>query len=474
MRAVAFFLFPFSFFLFSSVPAPAQQTPPAPSAAEGFRAGFARVAITPERPIWLAGYASRKKPSEGKVHDLYARAFALEDRRGTRVVLVAAEVIGFPRPLTEAIERRVAAQHRLKRDRLILTSSHTHTGPVLRHSLIGMYGLNEEQGREIERYSTWLEERIVELVGRAIADLAPARLSFTRTQADFGVNRRVPSPTGIRFGANNEGPTDPEVPILRVDAPEGRLRGLIFGYACHNTTFRGDFYRISGDYAGVAQARLEALHPGATALFVMGAGADIDPQPHGALEHAERHGETLARAIDRAIAGKRTPVNGRLRVRSERLMLPIQPPPAEELRKRLSDQNAFRRKHAERNLARLDKEGTLAAAVPFTIQTLQFGRDLTPGGSGAPPLKIVALTGEVVVDYALRLKKELGDRTWVVAYSHDVPAYIPSVRILTEGGYEADFSMMYYDWPGPFKPEIEDRIIRAVHKTLDSKEKGKR
>jgi neutral ceramidase len=447
----AFFLFPFVLW-------------PASAAAQEFKAGFARVVITPERPIWLAGYASRNKPSEGKVHDLHARAFALEDRRGTRVVLVNAEVIGFPRPLTEAIERRVAAQHRVKPNRLLLTASHTHTGPVLRHSLIGMYGLSEEQGREIERYSGWLEERIVEVVGKAIADLAPARLSFTRTSAEFGVNRRVPSPTGIRFGANTEGPTDPDVPILRIDAPDGRLRGLVFGYACHNTTFRGDAYRISGDYSGVAQARLEASHPGAVALYVMGAGADIDPQPNGTLEHVERHGATLARAVNDAITGRTIPVNGRLRVRSERLMLPIQPPSAEELKKRLSEQNAFRRKHAERNLARLDKEGTLATKVPYTIQTLQFGRDLT----------IIALTGEVVVDYVRRLKKELSDPTWVVAYSHDVPAYIPSVRILKEGGYEADFSMMYYDWPGSFKPEIEDRIIRTVHKMIGSKEKGKR
>jgi len=425
----------------------------ATAAAQEFRAGFGRVAITPDRPIWLAGYASRTKPSEGTLHELQARAVALEDRRGTRIVLVNAEVIGFPRQLTEAIERKVAAAHRLQRDRLILTASHTHTGPVLRHSLIGMYGLNEEQGREIERYSTWLEDRVVEVVGKAIADLAPARLSFTRTTAEFGVNRRVSSPTGIRFGANPTGPTDPDVPVLRVDAPDGRLRGLVFGYACHNTTFRGDSYRVSGDYSGVAQARLEASHPGIVALYVMGAGADIDPQPNGTREHVEKHGETLAGRISDAIGGKSVPLTGRLRVRAERLMLPIDPPSAEELKKRLSDQNAFRRKHAERNLARLEKEGSLATDVPFTIQTLQFGRELT----------MVALTGEVVIDYVLRLKKELGDRTWVVAYSHDVPAYIPSVRILKEGGYEADFSMMYYDWPGPFKPEIEDVIVRKVH-----------
>ena len=437
---------------------------PARSAAQEFKAGFARVTITPERPIWLSGYASRTRPSEETLHDLHARAFALEDRRGTRVVLVSAEVIGFPRPMTEAIERRVASQHRLKPDQLILTSSHTHTGPVLRASLIGMYGLNEEQAAEIERYSAWLEDRVVDVVGKAIADLSPARLSFTRTTADFGVNRRVPSPTGIRFGANKDGPTDPDVPILKIEALEGRIRGLVVGYACHNTTFRGDSYRVSGDYSGVAMSQLEAAHPGAVALYVMGAGADIDPQPNGTADHVERHGGALARAVATAIKGRAMPLVGPVRLTSERLMLPIDPLPADELKKRLSDQNAFRRKHAERYLARLEKEGTLAADVPFTIQTLQFGDDLT----------LVALTGEVVVDYVLRLKREVGDRIWVVAYSHDVPAYIPSVRILKEGGYEADFSMMYYDWPGPFKPEIEERIIGAVLAMIRTNEERKR
>ena len=84
-----------------------------------------------------------------------------------------------------------------------------------------------------------------------------------------------------------------------------------------------------------------------------------------------------------------------------------------------------------------------------------------------PPLvdfTFIAMSGEVAVDYALRLKRELGSEgLWIAAYCNDVMAYIPSVRILNEGGYEPDFSMMYYDLPGFWNPALEETIIRKVH-----------
>jgi hypothetical protein len=82
------------------------------------------------------------------------------------------------------------------------------------------------------------------------------------------------------------------------------------------------------------------------------------------------------------------------------------------------------------------------------------------GGS----ITLVALAGEVVVDYGLRLKREVGspDQLWVVAYANDVFAYIPSRRVLSEGGYEAETSMVYYGLHGPWAPEVEDRIVDKV------------
>jgi hypothetical protein len=236
------------------------------------------------------------------------------------------------------------------------------------------------------------------------------------------------------------------------------LRGIVFGYACHNTTLTDKFYQFSGDYAGYAQAALETAHPGAVALFVMGCGADINPEPRSTLELAERHGQTLAQSVEQVLQGSLSPVRGPLRTAIDRVMIPFAPPPTrQEFQARLSDKNVFRQRHAERMLARLDRDGKLISQYPYTVQVLQFGNDLT----------LIALAGEVVVDYALRLKRELGaDGLWVAGYSNDVFAYIPSARVLKEGGYEANDSMIYYDLPGPFAPAIEEKIMKKIHELV--------
>ncbi|MBL8189581.1 MAG: hypothetical protein JNK38_16340, partial [Acidobacteria bacterium] len=89
---------------------------------------------------------------------------------------------------------------------------------------------------------------------------------------------------------------------------------------------------------------------------------------------------------------------------------------------------------------------------PYTIQLVQLG-----------DLKLIALAGEVVTDYALRLKKEFGGKTWVAGYSNDLCSYIASSRMYAEGGYEVVESMIYYDLPGPYTPAIEETIIGKVH-----------
>lgn len=427
----------------------------------GLKAGLARVVITPESPIWMAGYASRNHPSEGKVHDLYAKALAIQDNGGRRLVLVTSDLIGFPRSIADSIAQRVERRFGLKRNELLLTSTHTHTGPVLAHSLTGSYNLDAEQTLVVEKYTSQLQDKIVGVVGEALSALAPARLSFGRGAAQFAVNRREPTPTGIKLGVNRSGPVDPQVPVLRIEAEDGTLRGILFGYACHNTTLSGDFYQICGDYSGFAQAALEKSHPGAVALFVMGCGADANPLPRGSLADAVANGDELARSVEAVLAGSIKSIQGRLRPSFERFNIPLAKAPSrEQFQARLSDKDRFVRLHAERMIASLDRDGKLPTHYPYTVQVVRFGGDLT----------LVALAGEVVVDYALRLQRELGaERLWVAAYANDVPAYIPTARILQEGGYEPDRSMIYYGLPGPFSPEVEEIILSRVLRLVASR-----
>jgi hypothetical protein len=268
------------------------------------------------------------------------------------------------------------------------------------------------------------------------------------------MNRRARTNDELVIGVNKDGPVDHDVPVLRIDDMHGKLRAVVVGYACHNTTAQ-DMLQLNGDYAGFTQAWLEAHHPGAMALFVAGCGGDANPYPRGSVELARQHGEELAAAVDKALAGKLQPVHGPLKTAYEEFPVAFATPPGrEELKAQLANQDVYHRNWAEAMLKILDRDGRLPSEYPYPLEIWQFSNDLT----------FVALAGEVVVDYDLRLKKELGaEKLWVAAYCNDVFAYIPSLRVLKEGGYEGGGAMVYYGQPGPFAPSIEETIIGKVH-----------
>jgi hypothetical protein len=284
----------------------------------------------------------------------------------------------------------------------------------------------------------------------------------------FAANRRVlRNGRWVNFGVNPNGPVDPSLPVLRATDASGRVRAVLFGYACHCTTLGGEFNQICAEWAGFACDEIERQSPGSVALAIIGCGADANPEPRRNLADARQHGHAAAQEVDRLVKSSAalSPLSGRIACRFRQLELPLEPPPGrallEERAKRIGAQGLL----ARTLIARLDRGEPLPATVPYRVQTWCFGDDLA----------MVFLAGEVVVDYALRLKWEIDpDRLWTVAYSNDVPCYIPSRRILSEGGYEADQSMVYYGHPSRFAPEVEDRIIQAVHDLLPAPFDGPR
>ena len=423
------------------------------AAGQPWKAGLAQAIVTPQKSIWMAGYASRKKPSEGAVQELYAKALALEDHTGKRAVLVTSDLLGFPASVSHNIAERVEKQYHLARHQLLLSSSHTHCGPVIGKMLGTMYPMNSQQWADVEAYTNELEDKIVNLVGTSLQSLRPTRLGFGHGEAGFAMNRRARTNGEMVIGVNKHGPVDYDVPVLRIDDKHGKVRAVVFGYACHNTTAQ-DFLQFNGDYAGYAQAWLEKQHPGATALFIAGCGGDANPYPRGTVELAQQHGEELAAAVEKVLVGKLEPVHAPLNTAYEEFAVAFATPPGrEELQAQLENNDVYRHKWAEAMLKILDRDGHLPTEYPYPLEIWQFGQDLT----------LIALAGEVVVDYDLRLKKELGaEKLWVAAYCNDVFAYIPSLRVLREGGYEGGGAMVYYGQPGPFAPTIEETIIGKV------------
>ena len=408
----------------------------------------------------MAGYGSRDKPAQGTAQELHAKALAFRDDAGGRAVLVTTDMLGFPRDLALRVTARAEQLFGLSRDRVLLNSSHTHAGPVVGRTLAAAYPkMTDEQWADIDEYTAVLEDNIVSVIGQALANLKPAEVSFGRTRAGIAVNRRLKTPQGYKGGNNNwEGPVDHDVPILRVRDTDGTVRAIVFGYACHNTAIRGTDYEFHGGWAGTAQYVLEAEHPGAVALFVMGCGADANPYPRGGVEIANHHGRALAGMVSRAIEREFRTLRGPLKsVHEEFPVAFAEPPSREEFERRLREGNEYQQFHARLMLKVFDEQGSLPRRYPYPVQVWRFGDGLT----------LIALAGEVVVDYALRLKKELGaEKLWVAGYSNDVFAYIPSLRVLNEGGYEAESAMIYYGQPGRFAPSIEETIIGKVHELV--------
>jgi hypothetical protein len=405
--------------------------------------------------MWMAGYASRTKPSEGVVQPLHAKALALADAQDGRFIFVTLDLVGIERTLRQSLERRLAQSYQLRPDQFVLTASHTHCGPELRVHKLPPGAATSAPAALIPAYTAALENQLHALVGEALAALAPARVAYTRARAGFAMNRRRPTKNGGYSNAPHPaGPVDHDVPVLRVDGADGRLRAVLFGYACHNTTL--SFYHFCGDYAGYAQEFLQADHPGATALFLTGCAGDQNPYPRGSVALAQAHGRTLATAVDAALGAVATPVTGTLQSAYAEIDLPYAAPPTRaEFTARLTGKDQVTAAHARRMLEQLDRTGSLPASYPYPVQVLQLGRALT----------LIALGGEVVVDYALRLKTQLGgpDGVWLAGYSNDVMAYVPSERVLREGGYEGGEHMRHHNFhPAAWAPGLEEKIVGKV------------
>jgi hypothetical protein len=430
-------------------------------AAEAWKSGAAKIEITPEKMIWMAGYGNRTKPAEGIEQPLWAKALVLEDPAGKRAVLVTLDLVGIDRDLSTRVCQQLASKYGLERSQIALNCSHTHCGPVVGNNLKPMYFLDDAMWQMVKDYTASLEQKMVAVVGEAIGKLAPGQVSWGQGYVGFAVNRRtnvqlkVPE---LREQGKLVGPSDHDVPVLAVRDMSGKFTAVAFGYACHATVMGYNLF--SGDYPGFAQAALEESHPGAVALFWAGCGADQNPLPRQTVELAKSYGRRLATAVDEVLVTSMTPISGSLETRYGEIPLELDKLPSrDELQKDTTSNNKYLVSRAKMLLAQIDAGRPLSQTYPYPVQVWQLG----------PELRWVTLGGEVVVDFALRLKRELGQgTTWVAGYTNDVMAYIPSLRVLGEGGYEGETAMIYYGLPTKWSVRVEDQIVKQVHAEVDS------
>ncbi len=421
--------------------------------ASTYSVGVAQVNITPSYPVRLSGFnlPNRREECSSVLHPIWAKALAIGAKEP--LVLIAVDTCGIPARMTQAVAERLHKAG-VARERLAITSTHTHTAPMLAGVLPTLFGepIPKEHLEHIDRYTAELTDRLENVALAALADRKPATLHWGIGKVGFAVNRRTKSV-----------PVDHDLPLLAVRDPNGKLRAVYVNYACHCVTLSHN--KIGGDWAGFAQRLIQEEHAGVIALVSVGCGADQNPNSGvtgDKVEVARRQGTEIAAEVRRLLGGYLAPVRGDITAKASALALPLAAPPKADWDERAKSTDP-RGYHARVQLERLARGEPLKAQIDYSVQAWAFGDSLA----------MVFLPGEVVVDYAMRLKRELdGLRLWVNAYSNDVPCYIPSERVLKEGGYEGGGAMTYYDLPGPFQPGLEEKIVAAVHAQIGDRFKA--
>ncbi len=437
-------------------------------AAEPWRVGLAKVDITPEEPLRLSGYATRVDSHVGIADPLAVRAMVLSpadsDADDQSLVLVSIDSIGVTSLMTVQLAQWLEQQYSIPRNQLVVCSTHSHAAPHVVGLLKNLYRepSTDDQQAATARYTERMSAAMQQAIEAAMQTRQPATLALANTEAKFAINRRVlNNGTWTGFGEQTDGVVDHRVRLMMVHSPQGKLLGATYLYACHCTTLGGDFNQISGDWAGLSAARLEQLHPGSVFLPVIGCGADANPNPRGSYEMAQRHAAELVTAIESQLAGNQPstplPQSAFPVAHFGYAGLAPEQPTSAYLKEQQAKETPNERRWAEEMLKTKQEMGRLPETYPMPIHTWQFGDELT----------WVFLGGEVVVDYQLQIEKELpAIQTWVAAYTDDVFAYVASERMRGEGGYEVDFSMIYYLQPGRWQSGTQSLVVRRVREIL--------
>ena len=185
---------------------------------------------------------------------------------------------------------------------------------------------------------------------------------------------------------------------------------------------------------------------------MQGCGADQNPLPRRTVELAQQYGKELAAAVGRMLSEDMKPLPARLTTSYSEIALPLSALPTKaELSAIAETSSGYKKRWADNLVARMNNGQALSASYPYPVEVWKIGDQ-----------PVIILGGEVVVGYAVELKRIFGQDVFVLGYSNDVMAYIPTAAILREGGYEGASSQMVYGLPSPWRADIETLILQEV------------
>jgi hypothetical protein len=416
-------------------------------AEEEYSIGVGKADITPEYPIRLNGFGFRRDESQGITQRIWAKALAIRYRDEAPILLLAIDSLGVRSTLVDEVVRRLNAKTPIPREHVALTYTHSHTTPKVSGVCENIFSMPipEPHQAHIDQYTRELTDAIERAALEALGSMRPGQLAWGVGRHALAQNRRTPG-----------GPVDHALPVLVVRDADGTLRAIYFSYACHCVTLSHN--QISGDWAGYTQEAVENDHPGCLALASIGAGSDSNPASGvvgDRVEVAVAQGAEMAAEINRVLAQPLQPITGSIVAQLNTIQLPLNDLPTREQWVARATADSPEGYNAKTQLARLDRGEELLKAVDYPIQTFAFGDRLL----------MVFLAGEVCVDYSLRIKSEFdSDRLWVNAYSNDFACYVPSERLVREGGYGGGAETPYFALPTTLKAGLEQLIMDEVRR----------
>ena len=391
--------------LLKGLPPMAKQTP------SDLLIGLATCDITPPVGATLVGYKPRASTS--LAHALRAEALFVKDAAsGAAWVLVTSDMIGYPREYVNQVRAKVAQKTDLAPEALLISGTHTHSGPAVTY-----FGTGTPSDLDTQ-YLTTLQGRLVDLVAAAMAAAQPGTFEVAWTEAPtLGSNRRIEGPDGkwinewIDADGKHPGYFDPAVLLVAVRRPGGSLDRLLVNYGCHPVVLGPQSLAISADYVGYMKDALEASGKVASAAFALAGGGNINPRfciQEGA-EHPKAMGQKLAAIVLTALDKLRPVAPGRV----------------------VAHQQEWNVVRTRDSMKRKDRPHSQAGdTIPTEIQAFRAG-----------DLGLVSLPGELFSEYAKWLREAAPTRdTLVVSLANDYIGYLPTDQAQAEGAYETNMA----------------------------------
>jgi hypothetical protein len=461
-------------------------------------AGAARVDITPPLPVDVLGYVRRAVAPRVVADNLLVTCVVLRDGP-TTVAILAADLVNLAPAASDRIRNAVAAVIGCRVEDVLLNSSHTHAAPWPGAS--NKLGGEDEGWTERERrYWDSLPDAYASAAVQASHAAVEARVSGGVGHAPgLAVNRRERTRDGRTIlGWNPDGFIDNSVPVLRIDALDGRPIATVVGFGCHPVVVGPEVPEVGPDFVGPLRRRVEHLRGGGVAVFLQGAAGNVLPL-EAFIDHAgpevpfgERLGLEAAHAVadadpreivvEKLDYGSVTPISlYRRRVAPEQppqalgatrrvVKLPLLEPPAiDQLQSELRDREVELSRLRDRGEGRavtnpvgyhvawlremlaLAQQGPLPTAVDGEVWAARIG-----------DTAVVGTPGEIFGEIGAAVRADSPAKVTLFAgYCNGVLGYIATPEEYPYGGYEPAVSHRGYGHPAPFSPDVAG-IIRAT------------